>query len=298
MTDPVDTLMIDLRANTQGFAQDVAAMRGSFDGQLLDGFAKAGDVLERGLLSALRKGSLGFADLTRIAFNVIDQIAAQAIRALFASAPQGGSGSGGLGGLIGSLLGGGGLGGGGGGGGSGLGGLVGSIIGTISGGSGQGQDTTGLGGLIGTILGSGTPRDSSAGFDGLIAAIGGMNAQRAAPASGLDSLIGALAGIGAAAPPSQSTGGLGALVGAIMGLPGRATGGPVSPERPFVVGERGPELFVPTSAGRIEAALPQPPRDVRVAITIAAPPGTSAPQALQRSSRQVASAVRRALGSL
>lgn len=277
MTDPVDTLMIDLRANTQGFAQDVAAMRGSFDGQLLDGFAKAGDMLERGLLSALRKGSLGFEDLKRIAFNVIEQISAQAIRALFAASPQGGSGSGGLGGLIGSLLGGSGLGGGGGGGGSGLGGLVGSIIGTISGGSGQGQDTTGLGGLIGTILGSGSPRDSSGGLDGL---------------------IGALAGIGTAASPAQSTGGLGALVGAIMGLPGRATGGPVSPERPFVVGERGPELFVPTSAGRIEAALPQPPRDVRVAITIAAPPGTSAPQALQRSSRQVASAVRRALGSL
>jgi len=72
----------------------------------------------------------------------------------------------------------------------------------------------------------------------------------------------------------------------------------VSPERPFIVGERGPELFVPTSAGRVEAALPQAPRNVRVAITIAAPPGTSAPQALQRSSRQVASAVRRALGNL
>lgn len=252
MTDPVDTLMIDLRANTQGFAQDVAAMRGSFDGQLLGGFAKAGDVLERGLLSALRKGSLGFEDLKRIAFNVIDQIAAQAIRSLFASAPQGGSG-GGPGGLLGSLLGSGQ--GSAGGGGSGLGGLVGSILGTISGGSSRG----------------------SSGLDGLIGAI---SAQSGSPA------------------PSESTGGLGALIGAISGLPGRATGGPVSPQRPFIVGERGPELFVPASAGRIEAALPQAPRDVRVAITIAAPPGTSAPQALQRSSRQVASAVRRALGSL
>ena len=253
MTDPVDTLMIDLRANTQGFAQDVAAMRGSFDGQLLDGFAKAGDVLERGLLSALRKGSLGFEDLKRIAFNVIDQIAAQAIRSLFASAPQGGSGGGGLGGLIGSLLGGGQTGGSGAG--SGIGGLVGSILGSISGGGSGGS-------------------------------------------SGIDGLIGAISGIGSPQPAGGSSGGLGALIGAISGLPGRATGGAVSPERPFIVGERGPELFVPTSAGRVEAALPQAPRNVRVAITIAAPPGTSAPQALQRSSRQVASAVRRALGNL
>jgi hypothetical protein len=52
---------------------------------------------------------------------------------------------------------------------------------------------------------------------------------------------------------------------------------------------------VPTSAGRVEASLPGSGRDVRVSITIAAPAGTSAPQALQRSSRQVASAVRRAL---
>lgn len=295
MTDPVDSLMIDVRANTQGFAQDVAAMRGSFDGQLLDGFAKAGDVLERGLLGALRKGSLGFEDLKRIAFNVIDQIAAQAIRALFASAPQGGSGGGGLGGLIGSLLGGG-QGTGGGGGGSGLGGLVGSILGSISG--GRGSSGSGIDSVIGSILGMGAQRDSSGGFDDLIGTISGLAAQRSPPANDLDGLIGAIAGMSAAPPPAASTGGLGALIGAITGLPGRATGGPVSPERPFVVGERGPELFVPASAGRIETIQPQSPRDVRVAITIAAPPGTSAPQALQRSSRQVASAVRRALGSL
>ncbi|MBK9012401.1 tail tape measure protein [Novosphingobium sp.] len=137
MTDPVDSLMIDVRANTQGFAQDVAAMRGSFDGQLLDGFAKAGDVLERGLLGALRKGSLGFEDLKRIAFNVIDQIAAQAIRALFAASPQGGSGGGGLGGLVGSIL-----------------------------GSGRGPTS-----VIGSILGMGAQRDLG-GFDGLMAPSG------------------------------------------------------------------------------------------------------------------------------
>ena len=188
MTDPVDSLLIDVRANTQGFASDVAAMRSTFDGTLVDGFARAGTVLERGLLSAIRKGSLGFDDLKQIAFNVLDQIAAQALQGLFGS---GGGSSGGLGGIL-----------------------------TFSG-----------------------------------------------------------------------------LLGSILGLPGRATGGPVSPGRGYLVGERGPELFVPTSAGRVEANLGSggARRDVKVSITIAAPSGTSAPQALQRSSRQVASAVRRAL---
>ena len=82
----------------------------------------------------------------------------------------------------------------------------------------------------------------------------------------------------------------------VFGLPGRATGGPVSPGRAFVVGERGPEVFVPTSAGRIEnAPAAGHGRDVRVAIQLAVPRGQAAPTAMQRSSRQIASAVRRAL---
>ncbi len=190
MSDAVESLLIDVRANTQGFAADVAAMRSTFDSTLVDGFSRAGDALERGLLNAIRKGSLGFEDLRKIALNVLDQIASQALNNLFGSIGLG-SGSGG----------------------------------------GTGNAVLGLGGLIGSLL----------------------------------------------------------------GLPGRATGGPVAPGRGYVVGERGPELFVPTSAGRVETGLSGPGRDVRVNITIAAPQGTSAPQALQRSSRQVASAVRRAL---
>ncbi len=185
--DPVDTLLLDVRASTQGFASDIAAMRNTFDTGLVDGFARAGTVLERGLLGAIRKGSLGFDDLKRIALNALDSIAAQALNGLFAG---------------------------------------------IGGSSG--------GGLAGSI-------------------------------------------------------GLGGLLGSVLGLPGRATGGPVAPGRGYLVGERGPELFVPTSAGRVETGLPGArARDVRIAISIAAPSG-NAPQALQRSSRQVASAVRRAL---
>lgn len=190
MPDTVDSLLIEVRANTQGFAADVAAMRGTFDSQLVDGFSRAGDALERGLMTAIRKGSLGFEDLRKIALNVIDQIASQALNNLFSQIGIGGSGG-----------------------------------------------------------GSGSNLFQS----------------------------------------------LGNMIGSLLGLPGRATGGPVAPGRGYVVGERGPELFVPTSAGRIETGLSGPGRDVRVNITIAAPQGTSAPQALQRSSRQVASAVRRAL---
>lgn len=90
-------------------------------------------------------------------------------------------------------------------------------------------------------------------------------------------------------------GGLGGLFANLFGAPGRATGGPVSPGRPYWVGERGPELFVPTASGRVDT-LPAGGggRDVRVAITINAPSGDGA-GALQQSSRQVARAVKAAL---
>jgi hypothetical protein len=183
--DSIEQLLVEVRADTQGFAQDVAQMRASFDGTLVDGFSRAGTVLERGLLGALRKGSLGFDDLKRIAFNVLDEIAGQALQGLF----SGSSGSAATGGLF----------------------------------------------------------------------------------------------------------NLGGILGAALGLPGRATGGPVAPDRPYLVGERGPELFVPTAAGRIEPSAFSPAREVRVSINVVAPRGADGPQALQRSSRQVASAVRRAL---
>ena len=184
--DKVETLMIEVRADTQAIAQDFDVMRGALDSTLVDGFSRAGNVLERGLLGAIRKGSLGFDDLKRIALNTVNDIAAQA---------------------------------------------------------------------VGTLLNSG-----SSGGGGLF--------------------------------------NFGSILGSILGLPGRATGGNVSPGRGFLVGERGPELFVPTSAGRIEnSATLGGAREVRVSINVVTPQGSSTPQALQRSSRQVASAVRRALTS-
>lgn len=85
------------------------------------------------------------------------------------------------------------------------------------------------------------------------------------------------------------------IVMSLLGAPGRATGGPVSPGRPYIVGERGPELFVPTSAGSVAASAPGAgPREVRVAITVNAA-ADAAPRVLAQSSRQVARAVKTAL---
>lgn len=188
MDEEIERLVIGVRADTAGFARDVAAMRGELDGPLAVGADKAGRAIESALLRAVRTGKLGFEDLKRVALSVMAEIAAAAVKSgIDAILSSGGSGSGG------------------GGGGSGL-------------------------------------------F---------------------------------------------AAITSLFGSPGRATGGPVSPGRAYVVGERGPEWFVPTSSGRVETPGGGA-REVRVAITVNAAAG-AAPQALAQSSRQVARAVRAAL---
>lgn len=188
MDDSIEELVIDVRATTDGFAQDLAGLRGTIDSSLVDAFDRAGSTIERGLLSALRRGSVGFDDLKRIALNALDEIAASALQ-LGASSLLGAGGQGGLGGFFSQAL------------------------------------------------------------------------------------------------------------NTLLGLPGRATGGPVAPGSAYLVGERGPEVFVPTSAGRIEpnGDIGRTDRDVRVAIQLTTPRGSAAPTAMRRSSRQIASAVRRAL---
>lgn len=134
-------------------------------------------------------------------------------------------------------------------------------------------------------------RTGSFGFEDLrkvaLSVLGDIAA--AALRSGLNELFGGGGGA------SASGGGLlAALSGLLGGAPGRATGGPVSPARPYLVGERGPELFVPSASGSIVAAGGGGgARDVRVSITVQG--GSDAPQALAASSRQVARAVRAAL---
>jgi phage-related minor tail protein len=87
--------------------------------------------------------------------------------------------------------------------------------------------------------------------------------------------------------------GISGLVTGLLGSPGRATGGPVQAGRSYVVGERGPELFVPSSGGRIETGGGRG-RDVRVSIAVSTP-AAGDPQVLRQSSRQLARAVRSAI---
>jgi hypothetical protein len=177
--------MVEVRAATSGFTQDLSSMRSTFDGTLVSGFTQAGTTLDTSLSSALKKGTSGFTDLRSTALSAIGNIAQQAT-GLFGSSGSGGS----------------------------------------------------------------------------------------------------------------ATSTLSSLLGAITGLPGRATGGPVSPGQAYVVGERGPEVFVPTSAGAIanNASLNGGGgRNVNVSVTLSGAAGGDAPKAMAQSSRQMASALRRAL---
>jgi hypothetical protein len=180
--DDLDTALVSVRADTTGFARDVAAMRGELEDVLGAGAERAALRLEAGLLRAVRSGKLGFEELKGVALSALDAIAAAALKAALKAGVQ-------------SVLSGGGV--------------------------------------------------------------------------------------------------SGALAGLVGGLPGRATGGPVSPGRAYVVGERGPEMFVPSSSGRVEAGGGGV-REVRVAITVNAAAG-SAPGVLAQSGRQVARAVKAAL---
>jgi hypothetical protein len=109
-------------------------------------------------------------------------------------------------------------------------------------------------------------------------------------ASALKGGMGALGGGGSGGLVSL---GASLLTGA-LGLPGRATGGPVTPGRAYLVGERGPEVFVPTSSGQVQAGAGGA-RDVRVNIAVSGRGGESEARLLARSARQVARAVRGAL---
>lgn len=98
----------------------------------------------------------------------------------------------------------------------------------------------------------------------------------------------------AAAALKLDAGGLASGVSAgLLGLPGRATGGPVAPGRAYMVGERGPELFVPTSSGRVETGGPAR-GPVNVTVNVSAP-RDARPEFMAQTGRQVARDVRRAL---
>lgn len=113
--------------------------------------------------------------------------------------------------------------------------------------------------------------------------------------SGLEELLGGIFGRGGGSLGGLLNGGSGGGLGGLLSLAGRAVGGPVVEDRPFLVGERGPEVFIPHRAGRIEPLAPATPaRSRQINITVNVNGNADAP-ALRQSAGQVAVAVRRAM---
>jgi phage-related minor tail protein len=86
---------------------------------------------------------------------------------------------------------------------------------------------------------------------------------------------------------------LNAAIGSVLNLPvagARASGGPVTAGGAYLVGERGPELFVPGQGGLIEQGFGAGP----VQVMINMPAGSSLNEA-RRSSAQIATALARAV---
>ena len=188
MDEEIERLVVSVRADTRGFANDVGAMRAELDGPFAAGLERAGRILDKSLTSAIQRGKFSFEDLGRVALKVFSEIAAAALKSELGSS---GSGSGG--------------------------------------GSGGSELQ-----LVSSLL---------------------------------------------------------SVASSLFGSPGRATGGPVSPGRGYTVGENGPELFVPTSSGRIETGGGLGgggSRPLNLTINISDNGRGSAPESLQRSSRQVA----------
>ena len=184
MDEEIESLTIRVRADTQDFARELTNVRSQLDGSFANSLEAAGAGLERGLLSALKRGSLGFEDLRSVALSVLSDIASASLR------------------------------------------------------------------------------------------------------TGLDSIFGGSEGI---------IGSLSSIASSALGLPGRATGGPVSSGRPYLVGENGPELFVPTTSGAIDAGRSSGGSSLNMTINVSDNGRGSAPDALNRSSRHMARAVRQAL---
>ncbi len=187
----LDTLIVNVRADTAGFSRDVGSMRADLEGPLGSGVDAAERRIETALSKAITSGRVGFADLGKIALATLAEIAASAVKADLGALFGGGSSGGNGGGLLSSLA-----------------------------------------GVASSLFG---------------------------------------------------------------GSPGRATGGPVTGGRPYMVGERGPELFVPTSAGSIQPASAGGERGpVNITVNVAAA-GGSDDVFMQRTGAQVARAVRQSL---
>ncbi len=110
----------------------------------------------------------------------------------------------------------------------------------------------------------------------------------AAIKSGIESIFGGGGSGGAGGGAGGLLNSIGGIISGVFGAPGRATGGPVSPGRAYRVGERGPELFVPTSSGRIETGGMGGGTNINLTIRVSDNGRGTAPDQLRRASRHVA----------
>ena len=91
MSEQIEELVLSVRADTRGFARDVASMRGELEGPLAGGVERAGRTIETALLRAVRNGKMGFDDLKRVALTALGEIAAAALRAMLSPGGHNGS---------------------------------------------------------------------------------------------------------------------------------------------------------------------------------------------------------------
>ena len=92
MDEEIERLVVSVRADTAGFAGDVATMRSTFEDGLGGAASRTGDLIENALLRGIRSGKLGFDDLRRAALSAMNDIAASALRAGVGSIGGGGGG--------------------------------------------------------------------------------------------------------------------------------------------------------------------------------------------------------------
>src|SRR3546814_6546093 len=77
--DEMDEMVVAVRADTDSFRRDIAAMRDELSGPLVSAADAAGRGIERALARAVLSGKLGFEDLKRLALSVMNDIARSAI---------------------------------------------------------------------------------------------------------------------------------------------------------------------------------------------------------------------------
>ena len=85
------------------------------------------------------------------------------------------------------------------------------------------------------------------------------------------------------------------LTSILSGISGRASGGSVSNGQPYIVGEQGPELFLPQSSGNIISNQNMAGFDTGRPINVNMYISTPEPQSFQRSQGQIAAAMMRAM---